>query len=563
MKLGWPIVVALTFGPMGLQDIKEQGLALFEQAELTLKRESDPVRRAHGAIIVASLIREVEPDRGETLLRLAAQALSQLDRADPFERGRRQMGKMPRVVFRTPYDVAHLWEKLLEEAAKLRADLVREFLAEVAWDELQKGSVLSRLARSVHDPRTMSELVEMSLSHAVSFSAVALLFELRERDPERSRAIFHTALERAVRRGDLDGLYWLGAYAIPGVNLPNRFPLSNPPAPDPALARMYIRVLVEVLSQAALQVTPTPTHIYRALVNIRPYAEQFVPEIVPQVDSLLTLIASRLSPKAIAEVQRSDLERTTPKPEKAEDLERRAQGARDEKTHDDLMAQAAFLTLGDHDFERALSLAAKIKDRAIRSEMQDLIHFTAAIELAGRDQSDRAERHALAIEHPERLAVAVANVLPKLSDKIRADALLTQAQARIERLQTGGAKGRALLYLVGPAMSLDVEHGRFLLNRAIILLNATKTDLNGAGSAIRVETGEFATGRVIGSSDLATVVIEAFAKLTEADPELVHAPSLAMMWESAEIRAIAQAAIARSLTERAKRRTDTGPPQRL
>ena len=58
---------------------------------------------------------------------------------------------------------------------------------------------------------------------------------------------------------------------------------------------------------------------------------------------------------------------------------RRAQGARDEKTHDDLMAQAAFLTLGDRDFERALSLAAKIKDRAIRSEMQDLINFTAAV----------------------------------------------------------------------------------------------------------------------------------------------------------------------------------------
>mgnify|MGYP000126743345 CR=1 FL=1 len=318
------IILIVTFGQVGALSLKEQGLALFEQAELTLKRESDPARLAHGALVLAGLIKDVDSSRSEALLRLAARALSQLDFEEIAERERRRTGRTPRVVFRSPYDVDHLWEKLLEEAAQLRVELVREFLAEIKADDRWKGSVLARLARSVREGHARDELVDMSLTHAISFSAVSLLFALRERDPERGHAIFRAALERAVQRGDLDGLYWLGAYAIPGVNLPNRFPLSNPPAPDPMLARMYIHALVDALSEVAVRANPMPTHIYRALVNIRPHAEQFAVDVVPRIDSTLAFVVSRLSPRALAEAERSDLERTTPEVEKIEDLELRA-----------------------------------------------------------------------------------------------------------------------------------------------------------------------------------------------------------------------------------------------
>jgi len=549
MKFSAVIIVAFAFGQVGVQEVKEQGLALFDQAELTVKQESDPARLAHGALVLASLIKDIEASRGEALLRLAARALSKLD----FIAEQGQAGGMPRVTFRSPYDVDRLWEKLFEESAELRVELVREFLAEVKADDRWKGVLLARLARSVREARAMEELVELSLAHAVSFSAVSLLFDLRGRDPERGRAIFRAALERAVRRGDLDGLYWLGAYAIPGVNLPNRFPLTDPPAPDPVLARVYIRALVDVLSQVAVWANPMPAHIYRALVNIRPHAERFAPDRVPQIDSLLAFVTSRLSPRAIAEAEQRDLERVSPETEKIEDLELRAQLARDEKIHDDLMARAAYLALTGKDFERALRLAAKLKDRGVRAELRDLIHLRAAAELSERGQWEHAAEQALAIEQPERLAVAVAGVLQKLSDKDRAALLIAQAQARIERLQTSAAKGRAFLYLAGPVMSFDVDQGRFLLSRAIEMFNATRADLNGAReAAIRIETGDFATGSVVGSYDLSSVVIEAFKKLAKADPELIQALPLAARWESAEIRAIAQAAIARSLLERVR-----------
>lgn len=547
------ILAAFVWGQAEPQDLRQQGLLLFEQAEFSLAKEDDPARLAHGALVLAGLLKEIDRGRSEALLRRAGQVLSKLSAGDVYE-FTKISAKAPRVIFRSPYDPDRLWEKLLEQAASFRADLVGEFLAEMKANDRMKAELLARLARSVkEDDQTVGNLVEMSLSHAVSYSAVSLLFDLREKDPERGRAIFRSALERAVRQRDFDGLYWLGAYAIPGINLPNRFPLSNPPPPDPILSRVYIRSLIDVLSEEIMRTDPLRTHIYRALVNIRPYAERFTPDIVSRIDSLLTLVVSRLSPTAIAEAEQRDLERVMPESEKIEDLERKARTSKDDKTHDDLMAYAAFLALRSKDFERAFVLASHLKDRAIKAEMMDYLHFTAAVELTEKGQLEQAEAHALRIEHPERLAVAVSTVLEKLSDKDHAPLLLAQAQARIERLQTSGAKGRAFLYLAGPVMSLDGNQGRVLLSRAIDLFNATKADLNGALDAvIRIETGEFATGYVIGAQDLSTVVIGIFKKLTEADPSLIHAPFLAARWESAEIRAIAQAAVARTLLDAAK-----------
>lgn len=550
------ILVALIIGQTDVQDLREQGLALFQQAEFALTKEGDSVRLAHGAITLASLVKDIDPARSEALLRWAARELSKRDFESALEREQRRTGKMPRVAFRSPYDVDYLWEKLLEHSATLRTELVREFLSQIKGNEQWKAGRLARLAQSVKDDdRTVSELVEMSLSYAVSYSAVSLLLDLREKDPDRSRTIFRAALERAVRQGDLEGLYWLGAYAIPGINLPNRIPLTNPPALDPALSRVYIRALVDVLAKEILQAQRIETHFYRALMNLRPYAEQVTPDLVSRIDSLLTLVVSRLSPEAIAEAEQRDLSRVMPDREKSEDLERKALTATNDRTYDDLMAHAAFLALTSNDIERALALAAKLKNRAIRAEMTDYIHFKAATELIEKDQLEQAEAHALRIEDPERLAVAVSTVLQKLSNKDHAAILIAQAQARIERLQTSGAKGRAFLYLAQPVMAFDGDQGRLLLNRAIDLFNATKADLNGAVDAavIRIDTGEFAIGFVIGSYDLSSVVIEIFRKLTETDPQLVQAPFLAARWESAEIRAIAQAAVGRTLLEKAKR----------
>ncbi|HXF04931.1 MAG TPA: hypothetical protein VNM72_05900 [Blastocatellia bacterium] len=557
MRFTWLILAALILAQVESQDLKQQGLVLFEQAEFALRKESDPARLAHGAIVLAGLMKDIDAGRSEALLRQAVQALSELRSEGAMERAGRLPGKTPRVLFRSPYDAEQLWQKLLEQSVGLRTDLVREFLAQMKAGDQWKADLLSRLARSVKDDEgTVSELVEMSLSYAISYSTVSLLFHLREKDPERGRAIFRSALARAARQGDLDGLYWLGAYAIPGINLPNRFPLSNPPPADPMLSRVYIRTLIDALSKEILQGQKVRAHMYRALINIRPYAEQLTPDVVSRIDSLLTLVVSRLPSEAIAEAEQGDLERRAPDTEKIEDLERKAQTATDNKTHDDLMAYAAFRALMSSDFERALTLASRLKDQAIRGEMTDYIHFRAAAELTEKVQLEQAEAHALRIEHPERLAVAVSTVLQKLSDKDHAPILIAQAESRIERLQTSGAKGRAFLYLAGPVMAFDENQGRRFLNRAIDLFNATKADLNGAlDSVIRIETGEFATGYVIGSSDLSPVVIEVFKKLTAADPELIQAPVLAARWESAEIRAIAQAAVARTLLDKVKQRS--------
>jgi hypothetical protein len=552
MNLAALMIAALVWGQVEHSDVKQQALILFEQAEFALKQERDPARRAHGAIILAGLAKDIEASRAEALLRLAARVLP-TTAEDSVERERKRTGRTPRIAFRSPYDSDALWKKLLEQAARLRVELVGEFLAQIKGNQQWKASVLSQLAQTVKDDeRASSELVEMGLSQGVSFSTVSLLFDLRERAPERADALFRSALKRAVRQRDFDFLYWLGAYALPGVNLPSRFPLVQPPAPDPALSRIYIEALINVMSKVVAQARQLPSHIYRALVAIRPYAEQFTPDSVSQIDSLLTLVVSRLSPEQIAQAELEERERTTPDTERIEDLEKKAQLTRDDKTFDDLMAHAAFLAK-EQDFERALSLASKLKDPTVRREMKDLIHYQAAIKLSEKGHLDLAQTHALAIEQPERLAVAVSAVLEKLNDEGQAPVLLAQAQARIERLPTAAAKGRAFLYLAGPVIAFDRDQGRLLLTRAIDLFNATHADLNGAAeSVIQIETGDFATGAVVGSYDLAPVVIAAFKKLTEADAEVIHAPLLAAGWKSEEIRAIAQAAVALSLLERVK-----------
>jgi hypothetical protein len=54
-------------------------------------------------------------------------------------------------------------------------------------------------------------------------------------------------------------------------------------------------------------------------------------------------VVSKVSHTAIAESERLDLERTTPAEEKAEQLISKAEAAKDERSHDDLIARAAFL----------------------------------------------------------------------------------------------------------------------------------------------------------------------------------------------------------------------------
>lgn len=540
------------------RELQEWASLFLGQAEFTLNEESRPAKLAHGAIVMAGLVKDADPERAERLLRLAAKALSQVDFEDPFERMKRQG---MRVSFRTPYDLLELWRQLLGQAARLRMDLVREFITQLKADKRWKSRLLAYIGRTLDDEESLSELTRMSLEYGLSSSTVDMLFRLRQKNARRADAIFRSALATAAAHGDLGQLYWLGAYAIPGVNLPNRFPLVNPSPPDAELSRLFIRTLVDVLARVVSTTGQIPTHIYRALVNIRPYAEQFAPDTVARIDGLLSLVVSRLPATAIAEAEQRDLDRVMVTEEKVDALVRRAEVAKNDKTRDDLMARAAFVAATHEEYDRALSIASKIKDRMTRREMVDLINLEAASHFIGEEAFERAERYALAIKHPERLAITIAHLIEKFNkqDEQRLSILIMRAQARLNQLPSNAGKARAFLWLASSVLPVDAVQGQAMLWQAIQLFNKSRADLNGAAeAAIKIDTGDFATGRVVGSYDLAPVVVKAFRELVDqeleigSNPEPQQASLFAVNWKNAEIRAIAQAAVAATVLERFK-----------
>ncbi|MCS6816501.1 MAG: hypothetical protein N0A16_06870 [Blastocatellia bacterium] len=392
------------------------------------------------------------------------------------------------------------------------------------------------------------------MRYGVTLSLVNLLFHLRQENPDLAHTLFRSALQHAAARGDLDGLYWLGAYAIPGVSLPDRFPLVDPPPPDPYLARLYLDVLVEQLAHVAFSRPRIPAHVYWALMNIRPEVERFAPELIGRVESLLTFVTSRLPASAIADVERREQQRRTDPRAEAEDLITKAQTARDDSTHDAMIAHAAHLLSGRHDFEKALSTASRIRDRTSRKEMSDLIRFEAVAHFLKEGALNEAETYALAVENAERSVVAAAQVLEKVKDAERRTLLLVRMQNRFEQILAEEGKARAALYLAAALLPNDPTQGEVLLMRAVELFNKARLDLNGATEAgITIEIGQFAAVRVIGSFDLAPIVVQIFRQLARREQELPRLIALASSWTSPEIRAIAQAALAVEVLQRVKR----------
>jgi hypothetical protein len=142
-------------------------------------------------------------------------------------------------------------------------------------------------------------------------------------------------------------------------------------------------------------------------------------------------------------------------------------------------------------FDRALAVASRLKDKALQGEMRDLINFNAASRFIERELIGEAEAYALAIDHPEGFAIAVAALVDKFKEKPEEkDRLLALVAKADERL---------LLHLAGAVIWLDQAQGEAFLWRAMNSFNESGADLSGAAEAsIRVERGDFATGQVIG-----------------------------------------------------------------
>jgi hypothetical protein len=556
MKAACLMVVLAVLTQSDRGQLRNWAVYFLNQAEATLREEGDPAKLAHGAIVLAELVRDIDRERAERLLRMAANALSDMK----FERSAAR-----RVAFRSPYDIPVLWERLLGQAASLSQDLMSELFTKLKADDQLKSFLLDQIGRSLDDERKLSKIVEMSLEYPASYSLVSLLFKLRQKSPGQADLLFRSALQRAASGGDLLSMYWLGAYAIPGINLPNRFPVAEIPAPDPSLSRLFINTLAESLAKVVMS-DRVPGHVYGALVNIRPYAERFAPETVGRIDSLLNQLVGKVHPKAMAESERLDLARFTPAEEKVEQFISGAEAAKDDKSHDDLMTQAAFLLMSERkQFDRALMVASRIRDKTLQGEMRELINFNAAMHFAEKGSLDDAELYALGIDHPERLAIALASLVDKFRDKPeekdRLLALVARAEDRLKvRLQSKAGEARSFLHLAGAVIWLDQNQGEGLLWRAINSFNESGADLNGAAEAsIRVETGDFATGSVIGPYDLSPIVIRIFSALPKLDRDLQRSPMLATYWRSREIRAISGAALARAVLDELSRKEPTAP----
>lgn len=108
--------------------------------------ERHPLRFAHGALVIVELVKPIEPERANRLVRAAARALAEVDFETPEAR---MMRLKQRVAIRNPYEVDFLWEKLLEHGADLDVELLKGSLERLKASEQWKANVLTNIARSL------------------------------------------------------------------------------------------------------------------------------------------------------------------------------------------------------------------------------------------------------------------------------------------------------------------------------------------------------------------------------------------------------------------------------
>jgi hypothetical protein len=475
---------------------QELALSLIRRLADEVKGEADKPGAALIQAQAADTLWEFDEPAARTLFRLAfdivgspapeASVIDKDAKTKLAEFARRQASVLKEIIVmvgKRDQVTAERWldsmkkEETTKETGSLQLSQERaEFLAQLA----------SQLAMT--NPAEAEKLGLMSLGASEVPSAFGpLLFALRRSDSARSDALFRAAIA-ALRRTATPGRSTLSAlsnylFVLVSGNL---FQIADAPT-----ARLFTDYLLEAATiQAALT--------REALSNRSPMPETAVnltnflalkgldiigvnaPDKVTLLQSLLTELSSALNQQ-----QRDDLAQMSAGLRQQESLDRqsggnletqidRAEHEKDAIVRDSLWRSLAIgMMRGNPD--RALSMAARIDDRALREQTQDDVNLVVAGDTVRGGGYEEARKVALKFNDTNLRSKTLAEIADRIWTRSRnreqASELLGEAYEIAAKGEPSADRATVTLLLAEKFARFDPEHSFDLVDAAIKTIN--------------------------------------------------------------------------------------------
>ena len=507
---------------------QELALSLIRRLADEVKGEADKPGAALIQAQAADTLWEFDEPAARTLYRLAfdtvnspppaASAIDQDAKTKQAEFARRQASALKEILVmlgKRDQGTAERWldsmnkEQTTKENGPVQLSQERaEFLAQLA----------SQLAKT--NPDEAEKLGLMSLgANEVPSAFGRLLFALRSADSARSDALFRAAIA-AMRRSGTPGrstLAVLSNYLF--INNGNLFQIA-----DASTARLFTDYLMEA---ATIQAGLTR----EALSNRGPMPETAVyltnflalrgldivgmnaPERVTLLRSLLAELSSALNQQ-----QRDDLAQMSMGLRQQESLDRqsggnletqidRAEHEKDPVVRDSLWRSLAIgMMRGDPD--RALSIAARIDDQALREQTQDDVYLVVAGDTVRGGAYDEARKVALKFNdtnlRSKTLAELADRIWTRSKNRDQASELLGEAYEIAAKGAPSADRAAITLLLAEKFARFDPERSFGLVDAAIKTINQVQIAGPPPPSLIRRPGIQVISMTMVGGAELTT-----------------------------------------------------------
>jgi hypothetical protein len=357
-------------------------------------------------------------------------------------------------------------------------------------DRTQRSTVLLRLAMSAAlsgDLQAASQLAVQSLQDGISFGLQEVLVKIQGKDFEVAKGVFYAALSRLKARGftDPNELLTLHAYLYtPGRVFgagasderdtvlmsmsPDDIALSPAAKLDPQMASTFLGVAAELLLGAPLPLaTADPQSTARRQIGVINMLRWDIEKQFPELGAALRQRAQQIERDAGFSPARKALPADFVSPldgegqkeysqRKADRLEELAGKTTDPLARDIAYANAA-LACGVEQYERSLGLAGRVRDDALRVNVNNWLNSRATLEFIRAEAFDKASELIRKNEDPLHQAsclVVGAQGLVKAKQASRAAEWLQGARALLKKISPEESATRV-------ALGIASTHARF------------------------------------------------------------------------------------------------------
>ena len=400
--------------------------------------------------------------------------------------------------------------------ARALTEKVLESAAEKDWAAGESMSVAVEMLDA--DPQRAAQLAAAHATAGPSFDAAWFILQLAGRDPAAAEQVYRAYLSRLPPGLGLERLLWLAGYpfghteAYGGASDPAQMAgfnvLPSPHvSPKPALARAFLeaasRAVQNTLRQAAAAAPPQA----EALNALALYATLY---LLPEVQ--------RYSPLAAEEwslLQRQALSGTSEA--RRDGVARRVQelfaarartgrqgqadapaGAYAEGQAEDALARAEKLPAGCRrdveyvtaalsvgwakDFRRALEVAGRVENDAIRESLLQFLYYDmsgAAVSRGDAGGLAEAQKHAEQVSAPEQRALLYVKIaratLLRHEDRQSAAGLLRKTMRLAETVSEPSSQATILLASAAGFADFDSYEGQQALKEAVKVVNRARS----------------------------------------------------------------------------------------